>query len=68
MQREREVQEQGLNPNPAGGGGPAGGTDLNRTREELRRLQEAGQESIRRALAGQNSEAFLRASQQHGGE
>ncbi len=41
---------------------------LQEARSEADRLLAAGDEAIQRALAGSNSEAFLRASKQQGGE
>ena len=51
-----------------GDGGPAAGDPLDQTRSEGDRLLAAGDEAIQRALAGSNSEEFLRASRQQGGE
>jgi hypothetical protein len=47
-------------------GGPAGG-DLSRTRQAGEAFLRAGDEAIRRALSG-NSEAFLAAARQQGGQ
>jgi hypothetical protein len=54
---------------PASGDGGSGSEDLLRQlRSEGDRLLAAGDEAIQRALAGANSEAFLRAGRQQGGE
>jgi hypothetical protein len=54
---------------PAGGDGGSGSADqLQQARSEADRLLAAGDEAIQRALAGANSEAFLRAGRQQGGE
>jgi hypothetical protein len=64
-QRERSNE----NPAATGGTDPAGGSSANLG--ELRRAGEdllaAGDEAIRRALSG-DSEAFLRANRQQGGQ
>ncbi|MGP8251895.1 MAG: hypothetical protein ACLQHF_07655 [Terracidiphilus sp.] len=41
---------------------------LNQARNEADRFLAAGDDAIRRALAGSNSEAFLRSAMQQGGE
>jgi hypothetical protein len=52
-----------------GGGDPDPGSGLlQQIRAEGDRLLAAGDEAIQRALAGSNSEAFLRAGRQQGGE
>jgi ribosomal 50S subunit-associated protein YjgA (DUF615 family) len=51
-----------------GNGGSASNDLLQQLRSEGDRLLAAGDEAIRRALAGANSEAFLRAGRQQGGE
>ncbi len=52
----------------AGGGGPAGGEgSLDVLRAEGERLLAAADEVIDRVLSG-DTEAFLRASRQHGGQ
>jgi hypothetical protein len=54
---------------PAGGDGDPGSDNLlQQLRSDGDRLLAAGDEAIQRALAGTNSEAFLRASRQQGGE
>lgn len=53
---------------PAGGdNGTPAGAELERARSDSERLLAAGDEAIRRAL-GANSQAFLQASQQQGGQ
>ena len=47
---------------------PASDDPLGEARAEADRLLAAGDEAIRRVLAGGNSEAFLRAGRQLGGE
>ncbi len=51
-----------------GDGGPASGDPLEQSRADGERLLAAGDEAFRRALGSGNSEAFLRASKQSGGE
>jgi hypothetical protein len=54
---------------PAGGDGDSSPDGLlQQIRSEGDRLLAAGDEAIQRALAGSNSEAFLRAGRQQGGE
>jgi hypothetical protein len=54
--------------NHAGGDGdPGAGNQLQQAREQGDRLLAAGDEAIRRALSG-NSESFLRAGRQQGGQ
>ncbi|MGA2267803.1 MAG: hypothetical protein ABSH44_04960 [Bryobacteraceae bacterium] len=65
--RERERQDY-RPPAGEGGGGASGGGGLDRLREQANRFLEAGDEAINRALANSDSEAFLRASRQQGGE
>jgi len=48
--------------------GPGAAERLNQLRSDGDRLLAAGDDAIQRALAGGNSEAFLRASRQQGGE
>jgi hypothetical protein len=64
LQRFKDEQRR-----PANG---EGGTDSDDLLQQLRsdgdRLLAAGDEAIQRALAGTNSEAFLRAGRQQGGE
>ena len=45
-----------------------GGSRIDRLREQANRFLEVGDEAINRALAHGDSEAFLRASRQQGGE
>lgn len=56
--------------NNQGGGddGPGSGNLLQQARSQGDDLLAAGDEAIRRALAGSNSEAFLRAGRQQGGQ
>jgi hypothetical protein len=61
--RQKERQENGPS---SGGGAPEGGLDS--LREQANRFLEAGDEAIDRALANSDSEAFLRANRQQGGE
>jgi hypothetical protein len=56
-----------LNQN-SGDGNPESGDPLQQLRSEGDSLLAAGDEAIRRALAGSNSEEFLRTSRQQGGE
>lgn len=51
----------------AGDNGESDGA-LTQTRAEVDRLLTAGDEAIRRALAGGNSEAFIRSARQQGGQ
>jgi hypothetical protein len=51
-----------------GNGGPASSDPLQQSRADGERLLAAGDEALRRALGSGNSEAFLRASKQSGGE
>jgi hypothetical protein len=51
-----------------GDGGPGSDDALQQLRFEGDSLLAAGDEAIRRALAGSNSEEFLRTSRQQGGE
>ena len=53
---------------PAGGDGSAGSDNLAQLRADSDRLLAAGDAAIQNALAGNNSEAFLRASRQQGGQ
>jgi len=52
----------------AGGDGSAGPDNLTQLRADSDRLLAAGDAAIQNALAGSNSEAFLRASRQQGGQ
>lgn len=51
-----------------GDGDPGSSDVLSQARSDSDRLLAAGDEAIRRALAGGNSEAFLQAGRQEGGE
>ena len=62
--RQKERQENG--PSAGGGGNPEGGLD--HLREQANRFLAAGDEAIDRALANSDSEMFLRANRQQGGE
>jgi len=62
--RQKERQD---NTPPSGGGGETGG-GLDRLREQADRFLAAGDEAINRALASSDSETFLRANRQQGGE
>jgi hypothetical protein len=53
---------------PAGDNNPAAATALPEFRSAADRLLAAGDEAIRRALASGNSQAFLEASRQQGGQ
>jgi hypothetical protein len=61
-ERGREHQQPG-----GGGGGPPGDGHLHELRAAGEHLLSAGDEAIRRALSG-DSEAFLRANRQRGGQ
>jgi hypothetical protein len=62
--RQKERQD---NRPPSGGGGDSGG-GLDHLREQANRFLAAGDEAINSALANSDSEAFLRANRQQGGE
>jgi hypothetical protein len=62
---ERNRDEQQRQPNT--GDGDDGGS-LNQARQDAERMLSVGDEAIRRALSGGNSEAFLRSVAQQGGE
>ena len=62
--RQKERQD---NRPPTGGGGDSGG-GLDRLREQANRFLAAGDAAIDQALGNSDSEAFLRANRQHGGE
>ena len=62
--RQRERQD--YHP-PASDGGDSGGA-LDQLREQANRFLAAGDEAIDRALANSDSETFLRANRQHGGQ
>jgi len=54
---------------PSGDGGePGSGNSLDQLRSEAERLLQAGDEAIRNALSAGNSQAFLRAGRQQGGQ
>ena len=63
--RERERQD---NRPPSGGGGDSRGGELDHLREQANRFLAAGDEAINHALANSDSETFLRANRQQGGE
>lgn len=67
--RERDEEERARAPRLNGPGGPddAGGEDLERLRAVGEDFLAAGDEAIRRALSG-DSERFLRANRQRGGQ
>jgi hypothetical protein len=54
--------------NGGGGDDPNADDRLQQARDQGDRLLAAGDEAIQRALAGSNSEAFLRAGRQQGGQ
>ena len=54
--------------NQGGGDGPGADDPLEQARSQGDSLLAAGDEAIQRALAGSNSEAFLRAGRQQGGQ
>jgi hypothetical protein len=62
--REKERYDNG--PSAGGGGNAEGGLD--NLRAQADRFLAAGDEAIDRALANSDSEAFLRANRQQGGE
>jgi hypothetical protein len=62
----RQKERQDNRPPSGGGGGPEGG-GLDRLREQANRFLAAGDEAINSALDN-DSEAFLRANRQQGGE
>ena len=64
--QERERRLEGGSGGPGGGDGDDGG-GLTNAREAGQDFLAAGDEAIRRALSG-DSEAFLRANRQRGGE
>jgi hypothetical protein len=53
---------------PGGGGEPGSNERLDQVRSEGDHLLEAADEAIRRALGAGNSQAFLRAGRQEGGQ
>ncbi len=63
---QRRIDEQYQQPN----GGPDSNAHagLQQARSEADRLLAAGDEAIRKALSGGNSEAFLRSAMQEGGQ
>jgi hypothetical protein len=63
--RQRQRQD---NRPPTGGGGDPGGGGLSHLREQANRFLEAGDEAIDSTLADIDSEVFLRANRQAGGE
>lgn len=62
-QRERQNNR----PASPGGGGDSGG-NLDELRDRAQRFLAAGDEAINRALAGSQSETFLRSNRQQGGQ
>jgi hypothetical protein len=62
--RQKEKQDSG--PSASGGGNPT--SALNEFREQANRFLAVGDEAIDRALANSDSEAFLRANRQQGGQ
>jgi hypothetical protein len=62
----RQKQRQDDIPPAGDNGGPGGGLD--NLRAQADRFLAAGDEAIDRALANSDSEAFLRANRQQGGE
>ena len=64
LQRFNDNQQ----PQSSGDGDPGSDGLLQQLRSEGDSLLAAGDEAILRALAGSNSEAFLRTSRQQGGE
>jgi hypothetical protein len=60
------VRQDDHQPTAGSGDGPESNLDVSRA--EGSQLLSAADEAIRRALAGSNSEAFLRAGRQEGGE
>jgi hypothetical protein len=62
--KQKERQDFSTGGNTGGGSGD----NLNSIREQANRFLEAGDDAINRALANSDSEAFLRASRQQGGE
>jgi hypothetical protein len=62
----RQKERQDNSPSASGGDNPGGGLD--HLREQANRFLAAGDEAIDRALANSDSEAFLRANRQQGGQ
>lgn len=62
----RERSNEGM-PSGSGAGGADDGGNLDRLRDDGERFLAAGDAAIRRALSG-DSEAFLRANRQRGGQ
>ena len=62
VRRDEELQH------GSDGGGDVGSGMLEQAREQGDRLLAVGDEAIRRALSGSDSESFLRSAQQQGGE
>ncbi len=67
MQFLRRLDDEQQRQPGADGGADSQGT-LEQERAEGDRMLAVGDEAIRRALAGGNSEAFLRSAMQQGGE
>jgi hypothetical protein len=66
MRKLQRISDEQIRP-PSVDGDTASG-NLSQFRAEGDRLLAAGDEAIRRALSGNNSEDFLRASRQQGGQ
>jgi hypothetical protein len=62
----RQKERQDKSASTSGGGNPEGG--IEHLREQANRFLAAGDEAIDRALANSDSEAFLRANRQQGGQ
>jgi hypothetical protein len=62
----RQKDRQDNTPPSGGGGNPEG--SLDQARERANRFLAAGDEAINRALSSTDSEAFLLANRQQGGE
>jgi hypothetical protein len=63
--REKQRQD---NASAAAGSGGGSGDNLDNVRAQADRFLAAGDEAINRALANSDSEQFLRANRQQGGE
>lgn len=64
---ERELPETGSGGGGSGGGIPEGAGNLNQARQDGEEFYQAADDAIARALSG-DSEAFLNATQQEGGQ
>jgi hypothetical protein len=67
MQQQPEPRGDSRHSSPAGTGGPAGGAALPELAQQAAALVAASQEIIDAALSG-DSQAFLRATRQAGGQ